>query len=372
MHRYRPTWAEINLANIAHNVREFRRHVGDGTRLMAVVKADGYGHGAVEVGRAALAAGADWLAVALVEEGIELRQAGIASPILVLGFLPPEGVNAALQYHLTPAVVDMNSLRLLEEEAMRQRRRVAVHLKVDTGMGRLGLRDEAAVALAERALKSPNLELQAIFTHFAAADDADKTFTMQQLDKFKRTVETLKGAPVLTHCSNSAATIDVPEARGDLVRIGISLYGLYPSSEVKPLVDLRPALSLHTQVATVKEVPAGTPISYGCTFVTERPSRIATLPIGYADGYNRRLSGRANVLLRGKRVPLVGRVCMDYCMADVTDLDGVEPGEQVTLYGSQGAATISVDETARLLDTINYEITCAVSARVPRIYRRQG
>lgn len=374
MHRYRPTWAEINLGNVAHNVKAFRRLIPLPTRLMAVVKAEGYGHGAVEVGRAALAAGADWLAVALVEEGIRLRQAGLAAPILVLGYLPPDAMGAVIQYHLTPGLVDLASLEMLEDEARLQRKKVGVHLKIDTGMGRLGARGSAGLELVARVLKSSHLELEGVYTHFAAADTEDKSFTLTQLDKFKSIVETIKKEKpqIIAHCANSAAGLEIPEAYLDMVRIGISLYGLYPSPEVKPVIELRPVMSLHTNIAFVKEVPEGTPISYGCTYVTPRPSRIATLPLGYADGYMRLLSGKANVLIGGQRVPQVGRICMDYCMVDVTDLPDAGVGEPVVIFGSQGNQNISVDELAELIGTINYEIVCAVSARVPRYYKYQA
>lgn len=374
MHRYRPTWAEINLVNISHNIKAFRAHIPEPTRLMAVVKAEGYGHGAVEVGRAALAAGADWLSVALVEEGIRLRQAGLAAPILILGYLPPDAMNAVFQYHLTPGIVDLSTAAMLEDEARRQRRKIGVHVKLDTGMGRLGPRDAAGLDLVRRVTSSTHLELEGVYTHFAAADEEDKGFTLAQLDKFKSLVETIKKDKprVIAHCANSAASIEVPDSYMDMVRIGISLYGLYPSAQVKRLVDLRPAMSLHTNVAYVKDVPEGTPISYGRTHVTSRPSRIATLPVGYADGYMRLLSGKAHVLIRGERVPLLGRVCMDYMMADITDLPGVEAGEPVVLFGNQGGQQISVDELAEIAGTINYEVVCAVSGRVPRYYQHQG
>lgn len=374
MQRFRPTWAEINLANIAYNVKGFRRHIPQPTRLMAVVKAEAYGHGAVEVGRAALAAGADWLAVALVEEGIRLRQAGLAAPVLILGYLPPESLSAVIQYHLTPGITDLATLAMLEDEARRQRRKVGVHIKVDTGMGRLGPQGPGGLDLIQRVLTSSHLELEGVFTHFASADEEDKSFALAQLDKFNSLVERIKKEKpqVIAHCANSAAALEIPEAYFDMVRIGISLYGLYPSSAVKKLVDLRPAMSLYTSVAFVKEVPEGTPISYGSTFVTSRPSRIATLPLGYADGYMRLLSNKAQVLIRGLRVPLVGRICMDYCMVDITDLPEVAPGEPVVLFGRQGNEQISVDEIAELVGTINYEVVCAVSARVPRYYKYQA
>jgi alanine racemase len=339
---------------------------------MAVVKADGYGHGATEVARAALAAGADWLAVALVEEGIRLRQAGLAAPILILGYLPPESLPAVIQYRLTPGITDIATLMLLEDEARRQRRKVGIHLKVDTGMGRLGPRATDSVDLIRCALASTHLELEGVFTHFAAADEEDKSYTSAQLDKFKRIVETIKTEKpqAIAHCANSAAAIEIPEAYFDMVRIGISLYGLYPSNQVKKRVPLKPAMSLHTTIAFVKDVPAGTEISYGRTFVTSRPSRIATLPLGYADGFLRTLSGKANFLIQGQRVPQVGRICMDYCMADITDLPEAGVGEPVVVFGSQGQEHISADELAMLTGTISYEILCAVSARVPRYYQQ--
>lgn len=373
MQLYRPTYAEINLANISYNVKQFRRFLSPASRLMAVVKANGYGHGAVEVARTALAAGADWLSVALVEEGIQLRQAGLAAPILLLGATPPESYSALFQYRLTPGVVNSQTLDGLEREAIRQRKRIGIHVKVDTGMGRLGGVGEEGLALAQRAVNSQWLDLQGIFTHFAAADAADIDYTYRQLDKFNSLVETIKGEKqeIIAHCANSAATIRLPETHMDMVRIGISLYGYYPSSHVQKRIKLRPAMSFITQIAHVKNVPKGTPISYGCTFVTSRASRIATLPVGYADGYWRLLSGQGAILVRGQRVPLVGRVCMDYCMADVTDVGEVEIGDPVVLYGRQGEKEITVDEVANWVGTINYEVTCAVSSRVPRIYKHE-
>ncbi len=374
MQGYRPTWAEINLGNLTHNVKAFRQHIPQPTRLMAVVKADGYGHGDAEVARAALAAGADWLAVALVEEGVRLRQAGLAAPILILGYIPPESLSAVIQYRLTPAITDISTLMLMEDEARRQRRKVGIHLKVDTGMGRLGPRDTGGLDLAKRTLTSSHLELEGIFTHFATADDEDKGYTNAQLDKFKRLVETIKREKpqVIAHCANSAAAIEIPQAFFDMVRIGISLYGLYPSGQVKKLIPLKPVMSLHTSIAFIKDVPAGTAISYGRTYVTSRPSRIATLPLGYADGLFRTLSGKAEFLIQGRRVPQIGRICMDYTMADITDLPEAEVGEPVVVFGSQGQEHISADELAQLTGTISYEILCAVSARVPRYYKYQA
>ncbi len=371
MHYFRPTFAEVNLENIKHNLKQFRRHVQPSARLMAVVKANGYGHGAVEAARTSLAAGADWLSVALVEEGIQLRQSGIAAPILLLGALSPNSLSAVFQYRLTPGIVDYATFAGLENEAIRQRKRIGVHVKLDTGMGRLGTRSEKGLELVRAVMESSWLDLQGIYTHFAAADEDKGDFTAVQFKQFALVVESIKSEKqdVIAHCANSAAAIAFPETHMDMVRIGISLYGYYPADHMRSLIDLQPALSFYTRVAQLKEVPAGTPISYGRTFVTKRHSKIATLPVGYADGYWRLLSNRGAVLVRGKRAPLAGRVCMDYIMADVTGIEDVAVGDQVVLYGRQGDEEISVDEIASLAGTINYEVTCALSARVPRVYR---
>ncbi len=371
MNYFRPTFAEINLENIKHNTRQFRHHIKPSARMMAVVKANGYGHGAVEVARASLAAGADWLSVALVEEGMQLRQAGIAAPILLLGALPPSSLSAVFQYRLTPGVVDYGTFVGLENEAIRQRKRIGVHVKLDTGMGRLGGRGQDGANLARAVAASEWLDLQGVYTHFASADHEAGDFTHAQLQQFSSLVETIKKykKEIIAHCANSAAAITLPEAHMDMVRVGISLYGYYPAPHMQTLIDLQPALSFRTQVVQLKEVPKGTSISYGNTFVTRRDSKIATLPVGYADGYWRLLSNRGSVLVKGQRAPLAGRVCMDYIMADVTDIKDVEVGDQVVLYGRQGDQEISVDEIASLVGTITYEVTCAVSSRVPRVYR---
>ena len=371
MQKYRPTWAEVNLSNLAYNVKGFRRHIPQPTRLMAVVKADAYGHGAPEVARAALAAGIDWLAVALVEEGVRLRQEGLAAPILLLGYLPPESLSAIIHYRLTPGIADLATFAMLEEEARRRRRKVGVHLKIDTGMGRLGFGAEGALELVNRVISSSYLELEGVYTHFASADEADKSFTSFQLDNFKRLVDTIKKEKprVIAHCANSAAALEIPESHFDMVRIGISLYGLYPSDEVKKQFPLKPVMSLYSRIAFIKEVPKGTPIGYGRAFVAERPSLIATLPFGYADGLKRCLGGKVEFLVQGQRIPQIGRICMDYCMIDITDLGPVEVGEPVVILGSQGQQYISADELGRLANTNSYEIFCSISARVPRHYQ---
>ena len=372
----RPTWVEVDLDAIAHNVETLQRLAAP-AQLMAVVKADGYGHGAVMVARTALAHGARRLAVAVVEEGVHLRQSAIACPILVMGWTPPWQYGLALRYDLELTVSSEEEARALAEAARREGRRVRVHLKVDTGMGRLGLRwDHPRLAeVAARIAGLGGLELVGVFTHLATADDPDASLTEEQLARFGRIVATLdeRGLrPLLRHAANSAALLRLPGARYDLVRPGIALYGLEPFRGAVAAFDLRPALAWKTRVALVKEVPAGTPISYGATFVTRRPSRIAVLPVGYADGLRRALSNRGQVLVGGRRVPIVGRVCMDQVMVDVTDAGPVAVGDEAVLIGRQGDEAITADEMAGWMDTIGYEVVTGIGRRVPRIYLRGG
>lgn len=369
-----PVQAEINLAAIARNIQQIRSLLQPGTRIMGVVKANAYGHGAVPVSRVLLQNGASMLAVARAGEAVLLRQAGITVPILVLGYTPGEMFNELLEYGLTQTVFSLDYARLLDEAAARAGKKLTVHIKVDTGMGRLGfwharedaLRDVLAIA------RLPHLEVEGIYTHFAAADSADKTYTEQQIQAFQEFLHRLRkqGLQVaLRHCANSAGIIDHPEAHLDMVRPGIIIYGLYPSVEVKrDRLRLEPAMTFKTRIAQVKEVEAGFSVSYGCTYTTSGNTIIATLPVGYADGYSRLLSSRGQVLVRGRRAGIIGRVCMDQCMIDVGHLPGVQPGEEVVLFGRQGQAWLPVEEWAGWIGTINYEAVCMVSARVPRVY----
>jgi alanine racemase len=363
----RATRAIVDLSAIAANVGGVRRRVGPSPHVMAVVKADGYGHGAVQVARAALASSADWLGVALPEEGEELRRAGLTAPILVLGLIRPEEAPKVVGAGLDQVVASEDLVAALARAAARARKVVHVHLKVETGMGRIGVAPEEAVPLARRVAREKGLALRGVFSHLAAADTADKGFAREQLARFEVALSALRAAGIevpLRHIANSAAILDLPEATYDMVRPGIMMYGLPPSDEVSSSVPLRPAMTFVTRVAAVKTVPAGTSISYGRTFTTKRRSVIATLPLGYADGLSRRLSDRWEVSIRGARVPLVGTICMDMCMADVTDLGGVERGEEAVLFGETPSAT----EMAERLGTINYEVVCAVGKRVPRVY----
>jgi alanine racemase len=346
---------------------------------MAMIKANAYGHGAVEVSRAALRSGATWLGVVSVGEGIELRRANIDARILVLGATPPGWAHAGVEHGLTLTVFSMETAKAVSDAARELKAPARVHIKVDTGMTRLGVMPDHAVEFARAVRDLGNVEIEGIFTHFAMADSPDafsvagwgNEYTRQQLARFHSVVNTLGQTGIharYRHCANSPATVNLPEARFNLVRSGILIYGLDPSEEAPRPLDFIPALSFKTQVASVKSVLAGTYIGYGCTFRTKRASRIAVLMVGYADGFRRTLSNCGEVLVHGKRAPVVGRVCMDMTMIDVTDIDGVQPGDEVVLIGEQGTEEIRAEEVARNLGTNNYETVTTISARVERRY----
>ncbi len=379
-------WAEIDLGAIAHNVRELRRITRPSARLIAVVKADGYGHGAEAVARTALANGADMLAVARIDEGVQLRRAGFDAPILVMGPTFPGFTDRIIDYDLIQGVTSLAAARELAARALQRKTVIPVHIKVDSGMGRLGLvpdcgapgRDARLPAVEEvRALSNlDGLRLEGIFTHFAAADETDKSFAELQLDIFRTFLDRLTQAGIdcgLRHAANSAAVIDLPRAHLDAVRPGIALYGLYPSRAVDlRKVELRPALALKSRILQVKEVPAGFPVSYGMTWQAPCATRIATVATGYADGIQRRLSNRGRMLVHGVEAPIVGRVCMDLIMLDVGAVEDLAVGDEVVIIGRQGDAEISADTVADLLDTINYEVVFTNFARVPRRYIEPG
>jgi len=378
-------WAEIDLDAVGHNVREMRRATDSGSRLMVVVKANGYGHGAVEVAGRALENGADTLGVSRIEEGIELRDAGFDVPTLILGHTDPILADKLIAFDLTQTVFSLETAESLSSAAVLSGSKVKVHLKVDTGMGRLGLapngrqaslpgmeKSEHTVSDAAAIAALSGLEVEGIYTHFANADRSDKTHAEDQLELFLKFLDELRLTGVqfpVRHAANSAATIDMPETHLDMVRAGIAIYGLYPSKEVnREHVRLRPVMTLKTRIVQLRKVTEGFKISYGSTYETGKPTTIATLPIGYADGLNRRLSSRGQMLVAGCRAPIVGRVCMDLTMLDVGDLSRVGLMDEVTVFGRQGDAILHVDEMAERLDTINYEIVCALSPRVPRVY----
>ncbi len=343
-----------------------------GQRVLAVVKARAYGHGAVEVSRRLLRLGADMLGVALVEEGRELRDAGIEAPILIMGAIFPEQAEEVVSLKLTPVIFSLSVAHALADAAQKRKTTIEVHVKIDTGMGRIGIAPEDAPDFIAALRKLGGLSAQGLMTHFADADLRDKQFASKQMDRFEALLKALdaKGLAVpVRHAANSAAVLDFRRAFFTLVRPGLMLYGCNPLEKGNAGIDLRPVLSLVTRIAFIKKVPAGVSISYGRTFTTMRESIIATLPVGYADGYSRSLSNTGEALVRGLRVPVVGRVCMDMCMVDVTEVPSVREGDDVVLIGSQGGERITAEDIAAKTGTIAYEVLCGISSRVPRIYK---
>jgi len=372
---YRPTWVEVSLSAFRSNMRAFREALPDSMAVMAVVKADAYGHGAVQMAKTAVEEGADYLGVAFMDEALELRRAGIEAPILILGYTPPEAIPLAARYNITVNVYSFEVLDALRK--LSAQNRVKIHIKVDTGMGRLGLhREEEAISFIEESLSLPGVEVEGLFTHFANADDADKTYTQMQYDRFDRIVSHFANRGVrfkYLHTGNTAAGIDTPELSYNMIRLGIGLYGLYPSQQVRQeRIELSPVMSWKTRVVMLKTMPEGAGVSYGTIYRTREGERIATLPVGYADGYSRRLTGAASAIVRGCKVPVVGTICMDQCMLSVTEVPDVSLGDEVVLLGRQGEEVITADELAAKLGTINYEITCMISHRVPRVYLEDG
>lgn len=364
----RPVWAEIDLEAIAHNVQQIKRKVKPGAQFCAVVKADGYGHGAVAVARTVLDNGADRLAVAILNEALELRKAGFTVPILIIGYTPPHQAGLLVENGIAQTIFSMDVAEALSQAAVTAGRKAKVHLKIDTGMSRIGIRPEDAGEFAAAVAALPGIEIEGVFSHFATADSKDKTYAWEQFDKFKKALALIeaKGISIpIRHIANSAATLEMPETHLDMVRPGIILYGLWPSDEVQQDIELKPAMKFKARVSYVKELPARISISYGRTYYTDKDSCIATIPVGYADGWSRLLAGKASVVIAGRRAPLVGRVCMDQCMVDVTAIPGVKPDDEVLLFGGKD---LPVEEVAEKLGTINYEVVCMVSKRVPRYY----
>lgn len=380
--QYRPTQAEINLDHLCDNVEAFREALPKGMKLLACVKANAYGHGAVETARGLEQYGVDYLSVAFLDEALELRRHGIKLPILVLGYTPPEGVAVAWEHDITITLYSREVLDAIRNlNTGTSTGKLKVHIKIDSGMGRLGLLPgKDAVAFVQEVASLDQVMLEGMFTHFAKADEADKTYTLEQYRRFQSVVETLRDQgcviPII-HTANSAAAIDTPNLSYDMVRVGISLYGLYPSTEVNhQVVKLSPVLTLKTKAVLVKTLPPHWGISYGTRYFTQENERIATLPIGYADGFSRMLTGKAQVLVRGRRVPVVGTICMDQCMVSLQsfaeEAEEIQVGEEVVLIGHQSGECITVDEVAAQLGTIPYEVICMMAHRIPRIYLRHG
>jgi alanine racemase len=380
----RPTWAEISLPALADNYRAIKDHLGGGAQLMAVVKADAYGHGAAECARALEAAGADWFGVALVEEGVALREAGITRPICCLSGFYPGQADAVIAHRLTPAIYQREAAEELDARARAAGQAVSVHLKVDTGMGRLGVAVSEVAELARLLQRLAFLRLDGLLTHFAEADAPDAAYTDRQIAQYHeawRALRELGCAPAYQHLANSAGIDAHPKARGNLARAGAAMYGLTrdvlaPAPEAGGserrsfALDVRPVMALYSRVSFLKTVPAGTALGYGRTFITARASRVATLPIGYADGLRRALSNQGRVIVRGCFAPIVGRVSMDLTLVDVTDARDVALGDEVVVIGERGGLRIAAEDLAAQCGTISYEIVCGISARVPRVYVR--
>ena len=369
------TWAEVDLDAIAFNVRAFKHHVSERVELFAVVKANAYGHGAAPVARVALEAGATRLAVHRAIEGVELRRAGIAAPILVMGYTPPSGAAMIVQHDLTPSLITREFAQAVSAEAVRAGKVVPLHVKVDTGMSRYGLMPGEVVDFCRAVSALPGIRLEGLFTHFATADSADLTNTLWQLDTFRRVTAAVKDAGFhvsLCHAANSAATMRLTDVHLDAVRPGIALYGLAPSDEWLPTFEIRPALTLKSRVSRVRVLPPGAGISYGRTFVTDRETPVALVPVGYGDGYHRVLSNKGSVLIRGQRAPIRGRVCMDQFVVDITGIKDVQQDDEVVIVGRQGEVEMPAEEVAQLAGTINYEVTTSILPRVARAYRRGG
>ena len=378
MNRYTRVRAVINLDAILYNMNSMHQNISENTKIMAVIKADGYGHGAAEV--AECIEHLDYLAgyaVATVEEGLILRNHGIKKPILILGYAFPDQYDELIAADMRPTVFTREMAQELSQAAGEMGVDCPIHFAVDTGMSRIGYQvtEEAADEMAQIA-RLPHIMVEGIFTHFARADEAYKTSAEEQLALFEKMISMLEERGIeipIKHCSNSAGIVELKEANMDMGRAGITLYGLWPSEEVRrDIIDLKPALSLITHVAYVKDLEAGRAISYGGTYVTKRPSRIATIPVGYADGYARGLSNKGAVLIHGKRAPICGRVCMDQFMVDVTDIPEVKMGDEVILIGSAGEETITMEEVGELSGRFNYEFVCNLGKRIPRVFRRNG
>jgi alanine racemase len=372
----RPVWAEINLDNLAHNMREVRRVTNKNSKITAVIKADGYGHGAVAIAETLLENGADRFAVATLSEAIQLKTFFPNIETMILGYTPSELAKEVVEHNIIQTIYTIEQAKEFSKIALLLNKEIVVHIKLDSGMNRLGMvfSDETIDTILEMS-KLDGLVIEGIFTHFSTADELDKEYTKQQVEKYKYIVNSLEQRGLyipIKHVSNSAGIIDLPEFNFDMVRAGIMLYGLYPSKEVNhETVKLKEVMCLKAKISQVKKLAAGSGVSYGLKYKCDKDSLVATLPIGYADGYTRMLSGKGKVLVSGSIVPVIGNICMDQCIIDVTGLD-VKMGDEVVLFGGNDSNGISIDSVADLLNTINYEIVCMIDKRVPRLYIKDG
>ncbi len=374
--KYGPLWAEVNLDNLIYNVKNIRKIVREETKIMGVIKANAYGHGAVVFAKVLLENGVDALAVATIREAIELRESGITSDILILGYTQDSDLELVVKYDLTQTIYNYRQAEILSKLAIEYEKTIKVHIKIDTGMSRIGYRKLEDVEEIVKISKLNGIEIDGAFTHFATADSKDKSFTNDQYNRYKDIIDAVeaKGINIPTkHVSNSASIMDLPEYNLDMVRAGIILYGLYPSDEViKDNLNLKPVMTLKTKLSHIKTVDKGTGIGYGQTHIVDKESKIGTIPIGYADGYSRLLSNQADVLVGGKRAKILGRVCMDQTMIDLTDIKDVKQEDEVILFGDGSLGEPTIDELAKYVSTINYELATLIGRRVARVYIKDG
>ena len=367
------TWAEIDLGALVHNFKEVKKKVGPDVGVMAIVKAQGYGHGMVQVSRPLEKEGVNYFGVTSPSEAFSLRKEGIKSSILILGPTMLEEIEKIIKKDITQTICTKEMALVLQGECKKLKKRFKVHIEVDTGMGRTGVPYQRALKLVKEVAKIPELEVEGIFTHFSTADEENKSFTKEQIKRFKEVLEKLEGEGIdipLRHAANSAGVLNFPESYFNMVRPGLALYGIYPSEYVSRSLDLHPVMSLRSKVIYLKRVKKGATISYGKTYVTGTDTTIAILPIGYEDGYNRLLSNKGEVIIKGKRVRIAGRVCMDQTILDVGEVPGVKVGDEVVLIGKQGKEKVSVEEITKRVNTVPHEVVCRIAERVLRIYTR--
>lgn len=377
------TWAEVNIDNIKHNFNEIKKKLNPKTKLLCVLKADAYGHGAEFLVKEYEKLGADFFGVSNLDEAMQLRKAGSKKPILIFGYTPSECADILANNNISQAVFSLEYAKKLQSECKSKGVKVKAHIKIDTGMSRIGFfaqNEESRKKSVNEILEinnMPEIEIEGMFTHFSVADDItnNKDYTLSQINNFKSIIGDLEANGLhipLKHCCNSGGMINFPDMQLDMVRAGVILYGLYPSEEIIGKIDLKPAMSLKTVVSQVKTIPKGTSVSYGRTFVSDKEIKVASVAIGYADGYSIKFSNNSEMLVHGKRAKILGRVCMDQLMLDVSDIENVSEGDEVIVFGSDGQNNISVDELAKNIGTINYEIVCLIGKRVPRIYLESG
>lgn len=377
MKKYHRVYAEININHIVDNLKNIKAHIGSDTRVMLVIKADGYGHGAIPISKALNEEDIDYIGVATIHEAIALREEGIDLPILVLGYTPYPYYSDLVKYNITQTIYGEDMLEKLSAIAIAMCKVAKVHIKVDTGMNRIGMKpNQALLDYIVQVNQLAGVEIEGLFTHFSKADEGENDYTNNQIDVFNQFLKDLEAlgikAPIV-HAANSAGMIDYQSAHKEMVRVGIALYGLYPSEDVShTAVKLRPSLSLKSNVVYIKDIEAGEQVSYGGIYTAKSRRRIATVPVGYGDGYPRALSNVGRVLINGVYAPIIGRVCMDMFIIDVTDIEGVTIGDLVTLIGQDGDKSITVEEIAKHRETINYEIICQLGKRIPRVYIRDG